>query len=718
MKEERWTVVDRLLGEALERAPHERAAFLSAACANDEELRRDVESLLAHDSGAGDFLEQPAVALSGTALTRARQPMTVGRDLGPYRILELLGSGGMGDVYRALDTRLKRHVALKLLPDSLAGDPERLGRFRREAEILASLNHSHIAGIHGIEESGGHWALVLELVEGETLADRLARGPIPRDESIAIAGQILEALDAAHEQGIIHRDLKPANIKVAPAGLVKVLDFGLAKLTSPPNAERAFDPAVASPTGSPAALTHEGIILGTAAYMAPEQAGGKAVDRRADVWAFGAVLFEMLAGRRAFAGEDVQEALAAVLRDEPDWSALPANTPPRVRRALELCLEKDMKRRVRDIATVRAIMAGTFETPATGAHAASIERNGRSFRRTLTWAAAIAAASIGALAAAWSVRPAAREPVSRAVIPVPPDRFNLRSPVVSRNGEYFAYAWSAGGARTLSLYRMSEPEGPPLAEFAGGSYPFFSPDSAWLGFFAGRELRKVSVLGGPAQTLAPADAGRGGSWGDDGRIVFAPSYRSGLSRVSAADGRDLEMLTSPDPQLDESGHRVPHVLPGSAGVLFTALRTRGPALVAASVKTGKWHTLVDGAAFGSYVSTGHLLYVQAGRLMAAPFDVERLAITGTAVPFYDTGETNDVATFGVTDKGLLLYQSGSRAPSMLVWVDRSNNVAPLVTGSCAISASRGSPRMPRVSSRPAAKAASGFTTWPGVISRS
>ena len=583
MKDARWTVVDRLLGAALEREPHERAAFLRRACGDDEELRREVESLLAHDRDAGDFLEPPVLELVGAAPTSARQPLPADRELGPYRILDLLGSGGMGDVYRARDTRLKRDVALKILPDSFAEDPERLVRFRREAEILASLNHPHIAGIHGVEESGGRWALVLELVEGETLAERIARGPIPLIEALTVSGQILEALDAAHEQGITHRDLKPANIKVTPDGLVKVLDFGLAKLTHASGVERAFDAGATSPTKSAATLTREGIILGTAAYMAPEQAIGKAVDRRADVWAFGAVLYEMLAGRRAFAGQDVQQTLAAVLRDEPDWSALPENTPPRIRRLIELCLEKDIKRRVRDIATVRLIMAGTFETSPTGEHPRLIVREAHGWRRRLSWAAALAVASAVALAVAWSVRPIARDPVTRLVVPMARERLNPSWPVVSPNGEYLAYVWGAAGTRTLSLHRASDPDGPALAEFDGASYPFFSRDSAWLAFFAGRELRKVSVLGGPAQMLAAAAAGRGGSWGDDGRIVFAPSFRSGLARVSA-DGGDLEMLTAPDPQLDESGHRYPQVLPGSNAVIFTALRTRGPALVAASLE--------------------------------------------------------------------------------------------------------------------------------------
>jgi len=683
MEGQPWAVVDSVLGAALERAPHERDAFVRQACADDEELRQAVESLLAHVRDADDFLERPASQLLDVA--RVSSGDSPPESFGPYRLLERLGTGGMGEVYRARDDRLKRDVALKVLPSFLAADPDRLARFQREAEILASLNHPHIAAIYGVEERDGVRALVLELVEGDTLADRIALGRLSIRETLAIGRQVADALDAAHEHGIVHRDLKPANIKVTPQGLVKVLDFGLAKLA------RTFTgvPATAAPKERPAdldpAATREGTILGTAPYMAPEQACGQPIDRRTDVWAFGAVLYEMLTGRRAFPGEDLQRTLGAVLNRDPDWSALPTDTPARIRRLLELCLQRDAGRRVRDMATVGFIMDGAFETAA--ADGQMREPRTQTALRSRGWWRWAAGLVIGLLATlvAWSARPVERPRVSRFVLPVDTRaRFNPSVPAISPDAQYLAYTWGPEGSRTLSLHRMADPEGAPLAEFVGGSYPFFSPDSAWLGFFAGGELRKVPVLGGTAQTLARANAGRGASWGDDDRIVFAPSFRSPLLRVSA-DGGVPETLTRLDVHLDESSHRQPQVLPGSRAVIFTAYRTRGSAIVVASPETGERRLTIEGAGFGRYVSTGHLVYALEGRLMAAPFDIGRLAAVGPAVPVLDVGppstdslfDTGDVGlSFEGTDAGLLAYRSGSPGPSTLVWVDKAGTVTP------------------------------------------
>ena len=360
MEDERWTVVDRLLGAVLEREPHERSAFLQQACGDDEVLRREVESLLVHAKGAGDFLDHPPLELLGTVPMSRQQPVTAGRELGPYRIVELLGSGGMGDVYRARDTRLERDIALKVLPAVFAAEPDRLARFKREAQVLASLNHPHVAAIYGVEESGTVRAIVLELVEGETLAERLFRGrTLPIPEALRIARQIAEALEAAHERGIVHRDLKPANIKITPAGVVKVLDFGLAKAAG-------GDGLGPDSTGLPTVTmgeTREGIILGTPAYMSPEQARGQAVDKRTDIWSFGCVLYEMLAGRTAFGRSTATDTLAAILHDEPDWDALPPTTPPSLQRLLRRSLAKDRKDRLRDIGDIRfAIEDSTAET--------------------------------------------------------------------------------------------------------------------------------------------------------------------------------------------------------------------------------------------------------------------------------------------------------------------------------------------------------------------
>ena len=603
--------------------------------------------------------------------------MSVGLAFGPYRILGLLGSGGMGEVYLARDTQLNREVALKILPDSFAANPERLARFQREAEILASLNDPHIAGIHGVQQSDGIRALVLELVDGETLAQRIARGPIPLSEALPLASQIAAALDTAHEQGIVHRDLKPANIKITQEGVVKILDFGLAKLTQDSGVDQSRVGLANSPAKIGPATTLPGILLGTAAYMSPEQARGAIIDRRADVWAFGAVLYEMVTGRSAFARDNVHDTLAAILKDEPDWSKLGDDTPPRIRRLLELCLAKDPKCRVRDMATVRMLMEGAFDAPPAKGQAAPERRDVPRGRATLPWVAALVMGVVTAVSIGWNVRPIPSQPAAHLMVPVAThERFNPIMPAVSPDGRYLAYVWGPEGARTLSLHAMSEPDRT-LAEFAGASYPFFSPDSAWLGFFAEGELKKVSVRGGPAQALARAPAGRGASWGDDDRIVFAPSFRSGLARVSA-DGLESETITVPDPRLDESSHRMPHVVPGARAVIFTALRAEDPAVVARSLITGEQHVLVDGAQFARYVSTGHLVYSQTGRLMAVPFDVDRLAVAGAPVPLFDTGTiTNANPTFAVADTGLLIYRSGLAGESTLAWVDRAGLVTPL-----------------------------------------
>ena len=348
MSDPRWTNVDRLLDAALDRAPEQRGAFLREACGDDEALRREVASLLAHRSGAGNFLEQPALRMAEHLTPDERTVSLVGRQLGAHRIIGLLGRGGMGEVYRAHDTQLGRDVAIKILPRVFQTDPERRARFDREARMLAALNHPHIGGIHGLEDLDGIRALILELVEGDTLAERLARGPISINEALHIARQIAEALEAAHDKGIVHRDLKPANIKITPQGVVKVLDFGLAKAADPAEAGRYASNASASPTVTIGA-TREGVLLGTAAYMSPEQARGRAADKRTDIWAFGCVLYEMLAGHAPFARDTITDTLAALVERDPDWQALPAATPAKIRDLLRRCLQKDPQRRLRDI---------------------------------------------------------------------------------------------------------------------------------------------------------------------------------------------------------------------------------------------------------------------------------------------------------------------------------------------------------------------------------
>jgi hypothetical protein len=495
--------------------------------------------------------------------------LTPGTRLGPFEIVSALGAGGMGEVYRARDARLDRDVAIKILPEAFAADPERVARFQREAKVLASLNHPNIAIIHGLEHAEGAHALVMELVEGEDLAQRIARGAIPIDEALPIAKQIAEALEAAHEQGIMHRDLKPANIKVRPDGTVKVLDFGLAKAMDPVGSA----PHVSqSPTITTPARTHAGMILGTAAYMSPEQAKGRAVDKRSDVWAFGCVLFEMLTGKRAFEGEDVSDTLAAVLRGEPDWDALPATTPAPIGKLLRGCLEKDRKERVPDIAVARLDIKEALAMPAGSILAAAA----RVVAPPPLWKRAIPIVATALLVAAltsvawWGFKPSAPPPiVTRFSFPLPQGQafFTTNTYIVgiSPDGTRMVYAANNG------LYLRSawdlEPKAIPGADYSGSTLrtPVFSPDGQSLVFYSAADqvLKRISVNGGAAVTLCPADVPFGISWGVDG-IVFGQGSK-GIMRVSPNGGQPERLVSVKDGEVAHG----PHVLPGGQAMLFT-----------------------------------------------------------------------------------------------------------------------------------------------------
>ena len=498
-----------------------------------------------------------------------------------------IGAGGMGEVYRAHDTELKRDVALKILPDSLAVDPDRLARFEREAQVLASLNHPNIAHIHGLEESGGVRALVMELVEGEDLAHRIARRPIPLDEALPIAKQIAEALEAAHEQGIIHRDLKPANIKVRPDGTVKVLDFGLAKLVETPGVERQASDSSQSPTiTSPVMMTGVGMILGTAAYMAPEQARGRPADKRSDIWAFGAVLYEMLTGRRAFAGEDLPDTLANVLKSAPDWNALPADVPPHVRMLIQRCLAKDRRERMADMSVALFVMTEpslVAEPP--GTPAPSQLRTRRSLGRRLVMPAA-AAIVVGAAVGTgvWlAMRPSAPR-VTRFVLSATGaaalalDQVSIDL-AITRDGRQIVYKGTGTNGNQFFVRALDQLEPTPLTGLGTPKAPFLSPDGQWIGFVdigSSVGLKKVAITGGAVLPICRLDGqSRGAAWSDDGSIIFATSLPStGLQRVSSAGGEPT-VLTTPDGQRGESDHLWPQFLPGSQAVLFTITATTG-----------------------------------------------------------------------------------------------------------------------------------------------
>jgi len=617
--------------------------------------------------------------------------------LGVYEITAQIGEGGMGQVFRARDTKLNRDVALKVLPESFASDAERLARLTREAQTLALLNHPHIAAIYGLEESGGVRALVMELVEGEDLSQRIARGPIPIDEALPIAKQIAEALEAAHEHGVIHRDLKPANIKVREDGVVKVLDFGLAKAIGP----NASSPHVSqSPTITTPAMTLAGAILGTGAYMSPEQAKGLAADRRSDVWAFGCVLYEMLTGQRAFDGEDLTDTIAAVMRAEPEWTALPAGVPPAVRTLIRRCLEKDRQRRIAEVSVLLFVLSEpTIHAPTSGSTSTvTVVPRSAGWRRIAIPAGAALAAAAVAGAAVWLATHTTVAPsrVSRLLI-TPPTAAALTVSALGALGATRDIAITPDGTRvvyrgangtTLFVRALDQLDATPLTGLGLPNNPFVSPDGQWIGFADGRDLKRVAITGGPAETLARLDAEfRGATWAPDGTIVFATANAAtGLQQMPANDG-EPSVLTRPDRPRGEADHFWPEFLPGGQAILFTITATTGgldQAQVAVlDLRTGEHTTLIPGASDAHYVPSGgpragtpsgHLVYGAAGSLRAIAFDLSRLATVGTSVPVVTqvVTTTNGAVNVAAAGDGTLVYVPGvgTREPRTLVFVDR------------------------------------------------
>jgi serine/threonine-protein kinase len=575
----------------------------------------------------------------------------------------------MGEVFRARDTKLGRNVALKVLPEVFAHDADRMARFEREAQVLASLNHSNIAAIYGLEESDGIRALVMELVEGPTLAERIGGRAMPLEEALPIAKQIAEALEYAHEKGIIHRDLKPANVKLTVDGHVKVLDFGLAKALDPP-AQAAGNPSI-SPTLTVEG-TRAGVILGTAAYMAPEQARGAVLDKRADIWAFGVVLYEMLTGHQPFAGATVSDTLAAVLKTEPNLTQVPVQA----QKLLQRCLEKDPKRRLRDIGETRFLLE---DAPPQGVPA----------RGSSQWKIAAGVLAVMATLALWMAWRATR-PVSQPLIrlsvelpefALPPELSPGASVILSPDGSRIVYTGHATD-RTSRLYtrKFDQEQAVPLAGTEDAYGPFFSPDGQAVGFFAGGKLKKTSVDRGGVVVLCDASQGIGGSWGEDGNIIAALNGFDGiLSRIPSGGGT-VEPVTELKPERKEY-KRWPQVLPGAQVVLFTAMNIGGGATIEAqSLRTGERKILMRGGSYGRYVPTGHLLYLHQGTLYAASMDVKRLELTGPAVPVVE--EVLSSASYGFAQadfsrSGTLVYVRGKPARQTLVWLDSTGHTQTL-----------------------------------------
>ncbi len=599
--------------------------------------------------------------------------LSSGSRVGQYEVGASVGVGGMGEVYRAKDSKLGRDVALKVLPESFAGDPERLSRFRREAQVLASLNHPHIAQIYGFEDSGATHALVMELVEGPTLAERIAQGPMPAAEALLIARQIALGLEAAHELGIIHRDLKPANIKVKDDSTVKILDFGLAKALDP--APGTSSELMNSPTLT--AKTQFGTILGTAAYMAPEQAKGRAVDRRADIWAFGVVLFEMLSGERAFKGDDVSDVLAAVLRQDIEWQALPAGTPKKIRRVLERCLERDPRKRLRDIGDVWSDMDAPDEPAPVAAPVAVPRASG--FSRALP---RIAATIIACSVIAWSLW---RSPVAapQSVLRAATEMTDLGIFVnISKDGSRLAYASAAGPGSSagITLRMLDQFGGKVIPGTDNGAFPLFSPDGQWIAYndLGDGSLKKIPVTGGSASKLCDCNLQGGGDWGDDNTIIFRKA--AGIMRVSA-DGGTPEQMTTVDTAKGESSHARPQYLPGGRQVLFTVVSKDGPKFAVADIGKPGHRIVARGGDNGKYVRSGHLVFLRDRTLFAVPFDVQRMEVTGSEVPVVEEVSIlgpAGTADYSVSDTGLLAYFAGAGSQgTTLAWADRSGVSKPL-----------------------------------------
>jgi serine/threonine protein kinase/Tol biopolymer transport system component len=668
----RWAKIERVYHEALACGAHEREAFLAEVCAGDDGLRREVESLLAHDGGAA-FLSTPAVAPD------LGEGIRIGQALGPYLISAQIGEGGMGEVYRARDTKLGRDVAIKIVSGALASDPERLARFEREARLLASLNHPHIGAIYGVEESNDVRALVLELVEGRTLAENLTGevAGLPVPEAVAIARQIAEALDAAHERGIVHRDLKPANIAITPAGTVKVLDFGLAKVVT---SDASSADLSKSPTVT-ADATRAGTILGTAAYMSPEQARGQVIDKRTDIWSFGCVFYELLTGRPAFARPTVSDTIAAILTQEPDWSRLPPGTPPHLGNLLSRCLAKDSTRRLRDIGDARLELAPVD-------HPEAVDQKRQGLPRRLNWRAA-SVVGIGALAVAAMgfafgvfVRPRAEPSTHVSAVRfsmLPPQGSRFRHTVASNflalspDGSQLAFLATAPPNRSVIWLRpISALEARIIPGTEDAVSVFWSPDGRSLAFFAGAKLKRIDLPSGAAVTLCDVPAVvASGTWGREGTILFAPFLGAAIFSVSSNGGKP-EVVVTPDSSL---GEQVvwPSFLPDGKRFLYLSQRPNSTGQLMLGEQGQAPRPIVSALSNVQWVDPDFLVFAQEGVLVAQRFDLVSARTLGAPIAIADSVDhflSSGRAMFSASPNGTIAYHSFANV-ARLVWIDRT-----------------------------------------------
>jgi serine/threonine protein kinase len=686
MDEDRWRRIEELYHAARLLNDSARLSFLAAATEGDAELRHEVESLLVSGASSPGFLDEP-VQMAGTPLIVSGAASLSGRRIGTYSVHERIGAGGMGEVYRAHDSKLRRDVAFKVLAADLIGEQDHLRRFRSEAHALAALNHPNIAAIYGLEEADGVTALVMELVEGATLADRIMRGAIPVDEALPIATQIAEALEAAHERGIVHRDLKPANIKLRPDGTVKVLDFGLAKAVGP----AASVPDVSQyATNTAPPVTATGVIVGTAAYMSPEQAAGKTVDHRADVWAFGCVLFEMLTGRAAFGGDTLTDTLAAVMRAEPDWPCVPIGVTDRLRELLRRCLRKDPRQRLQAIGDARIALEDVLSGQDSELVRALPDPSTRRRSEWIAWiVAGVAMLAAMALATGFYLESRRGEALPlHASIMLPPG-WNLAlsssqgepTPlVVSPDARRVAFVARQGDGPATILMRELDATAPrPLAGTEGATSLFWKPDSRFIGFFADGKIKKVDVSGGVPTVVCPATAPfGGGTWGE-GTIVFSMldkgTYR--LWKVAESGGQAADALPDASTSKETNGAELrPWFLPDGRTLLYVTPGGGKSPIYAARLDSPDRAKVTDTASTNVQYANGYLLFLRGATLMAQPFDEKRLTVTGSPTPLVESVQRQGAFTpyrlFSASQTGVLAYQVASDTAT-LAWVDRQGH---------------------------------------------
>jgi serine/threonine protein kinase len=663
----------RIFDAALNLEPLKRPAFVQQACGSDEKLRKEVESLLHFYDNAETVT--PALEIAARMMAKSSADLAPGRMIGHYRIVSMLGAGGMGEVYRAHDTKLKRDVALKVLPEAFRSDHERLSRFQREAHILASLNHPNIATIHDIEGYGELHFLVLEFIAGETLAERVKRGPISIKEALQFARQIADALEAAHDGGVIHRDLKPANICITPQDTIKVLDFGIAKaLYGLPSEESSGEDSSSSHTQRSG--TAPGVIIGSAAYMSPEQARGRKANRSSDVWAFGCVLFEMLTGHSAFGGESVTDILSAVLNAEPDWNLLPPESPEALRRLLGRCLRKEQKSRLHDIADARieideALNATEVRRPVSQpAHS-----------RRILW---IALSLVPLVAAALILRTE-----RQAAIRLPEVQFEVATPptpdptsiAISPDGRKLVFSAESDTGLRLWLRLLDSVSAKPLTGTDGGFFPFWSPDNQSIGFFANGRLVRLDIDSGLVRTLADAPNPEGGAWNRDGTILFAPNQTGPLFRVSTSGGKP-EPVTKVAEQ--QAGHTFPVFLPDGHRFLFYVTGSR-PGVYAGQFGSSTIQHVLDADAPAAYSSAGQLLFINQRTLFAQDFDPVKLVLSGSPSPVAQQIIFDPIAAIfaavSASAAGPIIYRAGmAGGQRQFAWFDRSGKVIGAVGG--------------------------------------